>query len=319
MVKLEKHQKVFGIGLSRTGTTSLGEALNILGIKTIHYPSDRITIDELKKGNYKLSILKTYQGVVDIPVAPYYPQFDKLYPGSKFILTVREIRSWLRSVENFWRLWWESDLHRKQFDFIGACVYGALNFNEDRFRYVFETHCRNVREYFVHRPDDLLVMSILDGDGWEKLCPFLGLPIPQKPFPHLNTLPEQAEKWRNQQEARHRWRQQLDLAMQDISRLIGPGDAFILVDGAELGDEVAPGRHVLPFLERDGQYWGPPPDDATAIRELERLRHAGARFMVFAWPTFWWLDYYSGFRRHLRAHFRSVLENERLVVFDLRS
>lgn len=319
MVKLEKHQKVFGIGLSRTGTTSLGEALNMLGIKTIHYPSDRVTINELKKGHYKLSILKTYQGALDTPVAPYYAQFDKHYPGSKFILTIREMSSWLRSLENFWRLWLENDPDRKSSDFISASVYGTLEFNEDRFRYVYETHYRNVCEYFVHRPDDLLVMSVLNGDGWEKLCPFLGLAIPQEPFPHLNTLHEREEEWRNQRQARQQWRQQLDLTKQDISRLIGPGDAFILVDRAELGDEIAPGRHVLPFLERDGQYWGPPPDDDTAIRELGRLRGSGANFIVFCWPAFWWLDYYLGFHGYLSAHFRCVLENERLIIFDLRS
>jgi hypothetical protein len=45
---------------------------------------------------------------------------------------------------------------------------------------------------------------------------------------------------------------------------------------------------------------------------------AGAGFIVFAWPAFWWLDHYAGLHRHLRAHFRCVLENDRLVVFDLR-
>jgi hypothetical protein len=56
----------------------------------------------------------------------------------------------------------------------------------------------------------------------------------------------------------------------------------------------------------------------VAIRELERLRQAGANFMVFGWPDFWWLEQYPGLSRHLRSHFRCALENSRLVVFDLR-
>ncbi len=104
-----------------------------------------------------------------------------------------------------------------------------------------------------------------------------------------------------------------------IAELILPGDAFILVDQAQLGIVVPVGRRAIPFLERDGQYWGPPPDDDTAIRELERLRQSGASFIVFTLSARWWLHYYIGLRDHLRTKFRCLLENDRLVVFDLRS
>jgi hypothetical protein len=42
----------------------------------------------------------------------------------------------------------------------------------------------------------------------------------------------------------------------------------------------------VPLVEREGQYWGSPADDAAAIEELERLRRAGAGFAAFAWPAF---------------------------------
>ena len=114
------------------------------------------------------------------------------------------------------------------------------------------------------------------------------------------------------------WWDQVHLAMQEIVTLIPPGDTFILVDQAEFGDVVTAGRRTVPFLERDGQYHGPPPDDATAIRELERLRRSGASFIAFGWPAFWWLNYYSELYRHLRSKFRCVLQNGRVSVFDLR-
>lgn len=103
----------------------------------------------------------------------------------------------------------------------------------------------------------------------------------------------------------------------DIARLIPAQDPFILIDQEQLGDVLRAGRRAVPFLEREGQYWGPPPDDRTAISELERLRRAGARFVAIAWPAFWWLDYYGAFHRHLRTTYRCVLENDRLVVFDV--
>jgi hypothetical protein len=107
---------------------------------------------------------------------------------------------------------------------------------------------------------------------------------------------------------------------QEVTALLGPGDTFILVDQDEWGDEDAMwDRRPLPFLERGGKYWGLPPDDATAVRELERLRAAGASLMVFGWPAVWWLEHYAGLHDHLRSNYRCVLRNDLVIVFDLRS
>jgi hypothetical protein len=105
---------------------------------------------------------------------------------------------------------------------------------------------------------------------------------------------------------------------EDLTALLPPGAVMILADEDCYRDQLTADRFVLPFLERDGQYWGAPEDDATAIRELERLRRSGASFIVFAWPAFWWLDYYSEFSGYVRAKFPCLLENKCLVVFDLR-
>jgi hypothetical protein len=94
-----------------------------------------------------------------------------------------------------------------------------------------------------------------------------------------------------------------------------PGHRFILVDDGELG---VGDRRALPFLERDGRYWGPPSDDATAIRELERMRRSGADFIVFIRTSFWWLDHYAGLNRHLRSLFRCEAQTDRQIIFDLR-
>jgi glycosyltransferase involved in cell wall biosynthesis len=114
------------------------------------------------------------------------------------------------------------------------------------------------------------------------------------------------------------WANQLRRARGDLEPVIPADDSFILVDDTIFGTESFAGRRTLPFLERDGQYWGPPPDDETAIRELERMRGSGAHFIVFGWPSFWWLDHYGGLRRYLSSNFPCLLENSRLVVFDLR-
>jgi hypothetical protein len=119
---------------------------------------------------------------------------------------------------------------------------------------------------------------------------------------------------------RHSWFHRLQQVLADIEAAVPRAHTFILIDADQLGlPRVLAGRPQVPFCERDGEYWGPPTDAAAAIHELERLRSSGASFVVVAWPAFWWLDHYAGLHRHLRSAFRCVMDNDRLVVFDLRS
>lgn len=121
-------------------------------------------------------------------------------------------------------------------------------------------------------------------------------------------------------ELRHnsRWHQ-MQAAVTRIEAIVPPDEAFILVDQDEWAtDETVAGRRRFLFVEEDGKWWGCPPDDTTAIRELERLRAASAGFLVVVWPYLWWLDHYAGFNTYLRSNYRPILANDRLVVFDLR-
>jgi glycosyltransferase involved in cell wall biosynthesis len=115
------------------------------------------------------------------------------------------------------------------------------------------------------------------------------------------------------------WARRVQRAARDIVSLVPFGGSFILVDeDAWKTDPLLSGRKRIPFLERDGQYWGNPRDDVSAIEELERLEEAGAQFIIFSWSTFWWFDYYVGLCQYLRTRFPCVLENDSIVMFDLR-
>jgi hypothetical protein len=117
------------------------------------------------------------------------------------------------------------------------------------------------------------------------------------------------------------WRQAeiLTRVSDQLLAIVPEGASYILVDDDQWSGALqVNGRHRTPFTEREGVYWGPPESDEAAINELVLQQAAGAQFIAVGTPCFWWLDHYSGFARHLRERFTCVLQNERLVVFDLR-
>lgn len=191
--------KVFGLGLSRTGTRSLTAGLQMLGWDTSHYPIDEDTYTELAYGQYDLTLLKYHDGLTDITTVPYYQQLDQQYPGSKFVLTVRDRESWLRSCQNHWfnRPAFkhtddpDEETHLLMRQLLRAAVYGCYNYQPERFSWVYDKHVAEVKAYFRDRPDDLLILNICEGDGFDKLAPFLGVPKPAEPFPHKGHIMSQ--------------------------------------------------------------------------------------------------------------------------------
>jgi hypothetical protein len=113
------------------------------------------------------------------------------------------------------------------------------------------------------------------------------------------------------------WLHEMQIALEEVAAVVPVGATLILVDEERWGGgQALRGRRTLPFLERDGLYWGLPPDSATAISELERLRMFGAQYLVFMRPSFWWLDYYGAFRDHLRRY-ASLASSELVRVIAL--
>ncbi len=111
----------------------------------------------------------------------------------------------------------------------------------------------------------------------------------------------------------------IETSKHDLARVIPQGSRIVLVDEGRFGVDPLARLTTIPFLERDGKYFGTPSNDEIAITECERMRRQGASFIAFTWISFWWLYFYSDFCRYLKSSFPVLLENERLLVFDLRS
>ena len=167
----------------------------------------------------------------------------------------------------------------------------------------------------------LLKMEDLNiAQGQQRIFDFLEIPEKSRCYmkkPRYNIRESEDRPWNK--EAAFRWFQRLTLTSEDITSVIPPGNDFILVDQEQIRDRIPAQYRSVPFLERDGVYWGPPPNDQTAIRELDRLKQAGAQFIIFAWTAFWWLHYYAGLNTYLRSNYPCLIENDRIVGFDLRA
>ena len=116
----------------------------------------------------------------------------------------------------------------------------------------------------------------------------------------------------------HAWWSQIRGAVADIAAVVPESGSFILADEEAwaAGPRIA-GRRRVRYLERDGQYWGPPANDDQAIAELERQRARGERFFVVGFPQLWYLDHYVGLKTWLAGAAREHVRNDRVAIFEL--
>jgi hypothetical protein len=178
--------RVFGLGLSKTGTKSLNAALQLLGFDVRHYPIDMTTAREVV-GNRPYSILRRCDGLTDLHAAVRFRTLDARYPGSKFVLTTREKASWLDSCRRHFEIsrpenWREP--HRSMLIALRRQAYGVVQYDAERLSLAYDRHVESVLNHFAGR-SDLRVVDIPAGDGWDMICPFLGKPEPNEPFPFI--------------------------------------------------------------------------------------------------------------------------------------
>ncbi len=188
---MEDNTKIFCIGLNKTGTVSLHEAFLVLGISSVHYISDKgEDIKEIIRSNHEnndklLKGIEEYKAYSDwaLPATNnLFKEFDKQYPGSKFILNTRDLEGWLNSREKHVnRIPNLKQLQKQHPDNPWYTI------DKESWKIEYDEHHREVQQYFKGREKELLVFDLSKGDAWEKLCPFLDAEIPKQPFPKSNT------------------------------------------------------------------------------------------------------------------------------------
>ena len=202
-------RKVFCIGCNKTGTTSLEAALDELG-----FPMGSVDLGEkladscwANRDFRKLIwFCRTARAFQDAPFSfPYtFIALDQAFPGSQFVLTVRDSSEvWYRSIVMFQAKKWgrdgevptKQDLQNAHYHYRGRpwkmnrLLYSSPE--DDPYRKAdlvgyYEAHNRSVKEYFRHRPEDLLVLNVGADGSYARLCDFVGVTPCRDEFPWKN-------------------------------------------------------------------------------------------------------------------------------------
>ncbi|NKZ01218.1 sulfotransferase family protein [Nocardiopsis alborubida] len=214
---------VIGAGFPRTGTTSMKAALERLGFGPCHHMSEVLGSSDLAglwagvadtpTGEVDWArLLEGWRSGVDWPLSFFWRELADAFPDARVLLTVRDPHRWYESMRatifeivrqagqdsSGVRVPQEMDVIRPLMERMWLAHFGVPPGevpDEATAVAAFERHA--VRVCAEVPADRLLVYRV--GEGWERLCAFLGTDVPDEPFPRLNDTEEmraKSERWR---------------------------------------------------------------------------------------------------------------------------
>ncbi|WP_286235889.1 sulfotransferase [Thalassotalea sediminis] len=179
---MNSFDKVFIIGLPRTGTTSICKKCLELGFKVAHTAYTENTFTQA-------------QVIADTPIFNDFIALDHAYPNSKFILLERELEQWVPSIRQL-LLRMHKNVVREDGGFnpiIKRCYQAIFspfsldNINDDAFLInAYQEHHKRVLAHFAQQPEKLLYLALTDTDALRKLTTFLDTEEASTPFEVLN-------------------------------------------------------------------------------------------------------------------------------------
>lgn len=190
--------KVVGSGLGRTGTLSLKAALEQLGLGPCHHMVEVFTHPESVplwvaagegRGDWD-AIFKDYNSMVDYPGAAYWRELAAHFPDAKVLHSVRDPDRWFESTQETIFAPGSPALAQAgpMTAFFSTITRAFGDHLHDRafMTDFFRRHTEAVKAAIP--PERLLVYEV--SEGWGPLCAFLGVPVPETPFPSVNSREE---------------------------------------------------------------------------------------------------------------------------------
>jgi hypothetical protein len=197
---------VIGAGFGRTGTHSLKLALEALGLNPCHHMYE-VRDNPRQLGFWQAAVsgqkvdwdevFRGYMAQVDWPGSRFWKELSSHFPEAKVILTVRDADAWFDSLQatvlpsiTIGRAH-DPDPHTRGvaemvYQTVHEQLFGGRMSDRDHVLAVFREHISEVQSTLPS--DRLLTFDVKD--GWEPLCAFLNLPVPNLQFPKTNSTEE---------------------------------------------------------------------------------------------------------------------------------
>ena len=185
--------QIIGAALPRTGTLSLKFALEKLGFGPAYHMTELIAHPEHRwkwaMARWRIAALdpiwREYASTVDAPGCMLWRKLAKRYPEAKVILTRRDPGDWVDSVQSTVGNPDHAKVILKSPLLPALLPLNPFGMSRKREKMIahFERYGDEVRAAI---PAERL-LEYRAGDGWEPLCRFLGVPVPDLPYPHANT------------------------------------------------------------------------------------------------------------------------------------
>jgi len=174
--------KVFILGLPRTGTTSICSALLNEGLTVAHTAYTDKTFEDA-------------QVLADTPIYCDYQALDKHYPNSKFVVLTRQPEAWLPSIKQLLLRMFVNvtrddggfnPIIKRSFTSIFAPFTKENIENDDFLLQCYNKHLAEIESHFNGREDDVIYVEVSNDADYSKLCDFLKIKSQHSAFPHLN-------------------------------------------------------------------------------------------------------------------------------------
>jgi hypothetical protein len=192
--------RVVGAGLGRTGTHSLQLALQRLldgpcyhMLEVIGHPEHVPVWHAAIRGEATPdwdALLADYVATVDWPACAFWRELADANPDAPVLLSTRPVDDWWKSANaTIFEIGRRPLTDDPLFGPQGRMILDLFELftpdwrEEGPAKAAFEAHNAAVRAAI---PADRLT-EWHPGDGWEPLCTMLDVPVPDEPFPHVNT------------------------------------------------------------------------------------------------------------------------------------
>jgi hypothetical protein len=212
--------KLIGAGLPRTGTLSQKIAMEILGLGPCYHMVNVLAeLDQADLWKRALAgegpwdeLFDGFQSTVDWPGGFFYKELIERYPDAKVLLSVRDAERWERSMrDTVWAVRNGESLMKSLSDARGFVDPGWAGFLEMIDGLLWKDN-GTLADRDHHKPEEMIaamqqhndeVQATVPADrllvwdvtqGWEPLCEFLELPVPDVPFPNVNDSKEFVER-----------------------------------------------------------------------------------------------------------------------------